>query len=132
MDWLFIIASIITLVAVAFLIGWSETNVRNPLKLTFIWIGGIVALLVVRYWDDHPFTLTLLAVAMLLRELEHVPAWGYYTAGAVILLLVTWYVFNLMGNAFIDLTVEVERTNARIASLAAKLDDISDRLAGTD
>jgi len=129
MDWLHVIASIIAIVFVAFLLGWTHVKVKSPAVQVSVWIGSILFLLALRFGFPGTWQFGLL----LLSSLGHIPAWLVCVA---ILAGVSYFIALRLANNTVDLAQEIERTNARIEllehSLRNELNDIASRLPETD
>jgi hypothetical protein len=133
MDWLYALTSIATVVVLALLLGWTEKNVRSSAAKAFIWIGSILLLLEVRFWDDHPLTFGLLALVALVDGLfGHISSsLIYWTIGIVLF----WYAerrFRAIAAALLELAAEAESAKNKIENLKnsvrSKFDDIEGRL----
>src|ERR1022692_692143 len=94
MDWLYVVAAIILTVAVAFLLGWSETYIKGRASKAFIWVGAILLLLIVRVFDGQPFVSIALILIWILdaadHGLKHIPHWVGYTMLAFIIGYLIW------------------------------------------
>jgi hypothetical protein len=136
MNFALAIGYVIAVVVVALVLGWSEKNVKRPAAKVFIWIGTILFLLAIRWWDGQPLEIAGLPFVTLLQGLKHIPAWVEWI---MIALTVAWFIYlilTLIGNSFIEVLQEIEQTNVRLRlferSLISKLDDISRRLPEDD
>jgi hypothetical protein len=132
MDCLYALGGIMTIVAVALLLGWAEKHVKSPAATAFVWIGSIIALLSLGFGFRESWNFLLLLLLAGLIGLEHIPSWVFYLVGIGIVGFVCWYFFNLLGNGMIELAQENADIKARMtlleSSLGHKLDDISSRL----
>ncbi len=137
MDWVRAGAGILITVVLALLLGWTQTSVKRRGVKALIWVGAILLLLVVRFFDGQPFIFLVIFLAAtwdaLRNILNHIPHWLIYVAAACI---VGKLFLNLISRSFVELAQEIERTNARIEllenSVRAKFDDISSRLPPRD
>jgi nucleoside permease NupC len=60
MDWLHAGAGILIAITLALLLGWTQTSIKRRSVKALIWIGAILSLLVIRFFDGQPFVFLVL------------------------------------------------------------------------
>jgi hypothetical protein len=132
MDWIYPLASIIVIIGLAFLLGWTRTRVKSPAAQVAIWIGSILALLALRFGFTRSWEFCLLLLALALDTLDHIPHWLGYMVATVIIGFVFRHWLILIATSITELAREIEITRSRIQlmeqSIEDKLHDIARRL----
>jgi multisubunit Na+/H+ antiporter MnhB subunit len=136
MDFALAIGCAVAVIVIALVLGWSQANVKSRTAKAFIWIGSILLLLAIRWWDGLPLVIVGLALVTVWQGLERIPSWLVYTVLALGFCFAVRYILSLIVESIADLSREIEKTNARIEllenSLRDKLDDISSQLPQRD
>lgn len=131
-----IIIGIITIIGVALLLGWTQKKVKSPGAQVAIWIGSILLLLTMRFWDSITVSHLTLLLTFFFLAVGSIPRFIIYGILGIVVFGFAEYRFRIMAAALLEIAVENERTNARIAlmenSISHKLDDIASQLRKSD
>jgi hypothetical protein len=135
MDWLYALFGIFLVIAVAFLLGWTEKNVKNPVVSACVWVGSILLLLLVGGWEDvSRFHWTSALIYLSLAR--YIPPYVIYWVLGIIVFRFFAYRLRVLLEGVLELAAEIQQINARLQllvnSLSGKLDDIASRLSEED
>ena len=138
MDLFYALLKILIVIALAFLLGWSQKtkNPLSPFTKIVIWIGSIVFLLALEAGFTKTWEYGLLLLGAGLGMLDHIPHWIGLIVAAVIVGYYIRFIITAFAQGIDAIALEQQKINARIEllenSLGAKLDDIASRLPEKD